>query len=131
MIFVDTGAWFAAMCSRVKEHAVARAWMQSKTDILVTTDYVINETLTLMKSRHEYSQALEFGRNAFSGRLANIEYISQEDVDKAWQAFQRYSDKGWSFTDCTSKVVMERLGIKTAFAFDQHFRQFGSVDVVP
>jgi len=26
---------------------------------------------------------------------------------------------------------MERLGIKTAFSFDQHFSQFGTVDVVP
>ncbi len=42
-----------------------------------------------------------------------------------------YSDKEWSFTDCLSKVVMERLAIRTAFAFDQLFRQFGIVSVAP
>ena len=37
----------------------------------------------------------------------------------------------WSFTDCTSKTVMDSLGIRTAFAFDGHFREFGSIEVVP
>jgi predicted nucleic acid-binding protein len=44
--------------------------------------------------------------------------------------FQRFHDKEWSFTDCTSRVVMQRLGIQRAFAFDDHFRQFGTVTVV-
>lgn len=45
--------------------------------------------------------------------------------------FSTYQDKGWSFTDCVSRVVMGRLGIDTALAFDEHFRQFGTVNVVP
>jgi len=45
--------------------------------------------------------------------------------------FRRFRDKGWSFTDCTSRVVIDRLSIPTAFALDQHFRQFGNVTVVP
>ncbi|MEX2015753.1 MAG: hypothetical protein WD873_03880 [Candidatus Hydrogenedentales bacterium] len=49
----------------------------------------------------------------------------------AWDVFRRYDDKRWSFTDCTIRVVMERLGVTTAFAFDAHFRQFESVTVVP
>ncbi|MDT7605420.1 MAG: uncharacterized protein QOF61_3417 [Acidobacteriota bacterium] len=49
----------------------------------------------------------------------------------AWEIFRDYADKDWSFTDCASKALIERLGIKTAFAFDRHFRQFGSVTVVP
>ncbi len=35
------------------------------------------------------------------------------------------------FADCTSKVVIEKLGLAYAFAFDQHFRQFGTVAIVP
>jgi predicted nucleic acid-binding protein len=33
--------------------------------------------------------------------------------------------------DCTSKVVIERLGLTHALSFDQHFLQFGTVTVVP
>lgn len=29
---------------------------------------------------------------------------------------EEFDDKDWSFTDCTSKVVMEQLSIKVAFA---------------
>lgn len=42
-----------------------------------------------------------------------------------------FHDKRWSFTDCTSKVVMEEVGCRTAIAFDEHFRQFGTVAVEP
>lgn len=30
------------------------------------------------------------------------------DFDAAWEVFQKFEDKAWSFTDCTSRVVMER-----------------------
>ena len=37
----------------------------------------------------------------------------------------------WSFADCTSYIVMKRHRIKMAFSFDDHFPQFGTVQVVP
>ena len=49
----------------------------------------------------------------------------------AWFAFSRFADKDWSFTDCTSKVVIERFGISKAFTFDHHFHQFGSLEIFP
>ena len=33
----------------------------------------------------------------------------------------RHRDKDYSFVDCLSFVVMERLGIRKAFAVDGHF----------
>jgi predicted nucleic acid-binding protein len=56
---------------------------------------------------------------------------NNREILRAWEVFRHFADKEWSFTDCTSKVVMEDLGIDTAFTFDHHFRQFGSVTVVP
>ena len=50
---------------------------------------------------------------------------------RSWLIFQQFRDKEWSFTDCTSYVAMQRLRIKSAFSFDHHFRQFGTVTVVP
>jgi len=52
-------------------------------------------------------------------------------VQAAWEVFRQFRDKQWSFTDCVSRVVIERLSIPAAFAFDEHFRQFGNVAVVP
>jgi predicted nucleic acid-binding protein len=45
-------------------------------------------------------------------------------------ALRRFGDKDWSFTDCASKVVIESRDIRQAFAFDRHFGQFGTVQVV-
>ncbi len=53
------------------------------------------------------------------------------DLKEVWQVFSTYQDKAWSFTDCFSRVVVERLRLDTALAFDEHFRQFGTVKVVP
>jgi len=39
--------------------------------------------------------------------------------------------KEFSFTDCTSFALMERMRITTAFAFDIHFRQYGRFTIVP
>lgn len=57
--------------------------------------------------------------------------ITHADFARAIDIYRNYSDKLWSFTDCTSLAIMERLNVSKAFAFDEHFRQFGSVVVVP
>ena len=131
MIFVDTGAWFAGVVPTDQHHQAAVAWSRQNRERPLTTDYVIAETLTLLRARGESDRALELGADLFSGRWVDVHYLTREDVQEAWQVFRRFADKEWSFTDCTSKVVMEKLGITHAFAFDQHFRQFGSVTVVP
>jgi predicted nucleic acid-binding protein len=131
VIFVDTGAWFAAFVPNDADHVAADAWLQANTDVLVTTDYVVDELLTLLKMRGEYQRALAIGPPLLQGDITRLEWVRQDDVHKAWEIFAQYADKEWSFTDCVSRVVMNRLAIRTAFAFDEHFRQFGTVTVVP
>lgn len=131
MIFVDTGAWFAAFVPNDADHAAADAWLEANTDLLVTTDYIVDELLTLLKMRREYQRALDIGPRLFQGNIARLEWVQPADIQQAWTIFQQYQDKNWSFTDCVSRVVMERLAIQTAFAFDDHFRPFGTVTVVP
>jgi uncharacterized protein len=87
--------------------------------------------LTVLKVRGEYQRALEVGPALFNGAVCNLEWVTQPDVENAWLAFSTYRDKEWSFTARVSRVVMERLAITTAVAFDEHFRQFGTVSVVP
>lgn len=133
MIFVDTGAWHAVVDRTDANHTRAVAWLTDNAERLVTTDYVIDETLTLLQARGYAERAIVLGERFFesSDELATVAYLTEQDVRHAWDVFRRYRDKEWSFTDCSSKVAMERLGIAAAFAFDQHFRQFGSLRVVP
>lgn len=131
MIFVDTGAWYSSFVAEDPDHAAANAWWKSNSERLVTTDYVVDELLTLLRVRKEAERAQELGQGLFSEELARIEWVRPEDVRRAWEIYQRFADKEWSFTDCVSRVVMGRIEVQAAFAFDQHFAQFGTVAVVP
>lgn len=131
MIFVDTGAWFARFVPSDPDHTAARNWFARNTEPLLTTDYIVDELLTLFKVRGEYRRAVEVGPPLLGGEVCNLEWVTQSDVVGAWDVFSTYQDKGWSFTDCVSRVVMERLKITTAVAFDMHFHQFGRIVVVP
>ena len=113
------------------DHAAARRGYRARGERLLTTDYVVDETLTLLSARGERQRALWYGQRFFAGSLAEVHRLTDEELSAAWEVFRDFSDKEWSFTDCTSKVVMERRGLARAFAFDAHFTQFGTVAVVP
>ena len=130
MIFVDTGAWYAGAVPDDENHRKAQEWLHANTRPLLTTDYVVDETLTLLKVRGHAPLALELGAALFAGELADVVLVTEDDIRQAWQIFRQFRDKEWSFTDCTSKVVIDELEIKTAVALDAHFRQFG-VSVAP
>lgn len=132
MILVDTGAWFARFVETDKNYPAANRWYSTNKETLVTTDRIIEETLTLMRSRGNNLKAIEFGQAILvNGELARIHHLSDTEIMAAWDIFSGYSDKEWSFIDCTSYVLTHRLGIHQAFAFDHHFRQFGHVTIVP
>jgi predicted nucleic acid-binding protein len=132
MTFVDTSGWYAVLVPSDANHDRAAAWFSSDAHPLVTTDYVIDETLTLLRSRGQRDLALDWGAAIFGpNSQAEVHYLTRVELATAWDVFRRFGDKDWSFTDCTSKVVIEAAGITDAFSFDQHFRQFGTVRVVP
>lgn len=131
MVFVDTSAWFAAVVPSDPNHPHAANWLATNPAVLLTTDYIIDETLTLLRARGERQRAKLLGKKFFQESIAEIYFLTEEDIRQAWAIFEQYDDKSWSFTDCSSKVVMDQINIGQAFAFDHHFHQFGTVHVVP
>jgi len=131
LVFVDTSAWYAAVIPSDPNHDRAKAWLAENRSELLVTDFIVDELLTLLRSRNENRRAIELGRNVFERGITRIEWVTQSDVHSAWRVFRDFLDKGWSFTDCVSNVVLARLEITQAFAFDEHFRQFGSISIVP
>lgn len=130
LVFVDTSAWFAVVTPSDPNHSQAAGWLTAHSALLLTTDYIVDETLTLLRSRAERQRALLLGGQFFAGNLADVYRLTDDDLQNAWRIFRDFDDKDWSFTDCTSKIVIERFGIAEAFAFDRHFHQFGNVQVV-
>ena len=131
MVFVDTSAWFAYFLPIDAAHSKVRDCIASNSQPLVTTDYCVDETLTLLMARGEVRRALDAGQAFFHQNLTRVHFVAADQVHRAWILFQQRAHAGWSFTDCTSKIVIDDLQIRTAFALDEHFRQFGNVTVVP
>jgi hypothetical protein len=98
---------------------------------LITTDYCVDEVLTLLIARKRTAVVLATGWRLFNGDFCRLHFLTPDQIRRAWVVFQAKHTLGWSFTDCTSKVVIDELGIRTAASTDQHFRQFGNLTVVP
>ena len=131
MTFVDTGAWVALFVEADVQHSSAREWIGANSDRLVTSDYIVDEVLTLIKARFRRQTAVRAGHVLFGQGLAGLIQLTDEDKERAWGLFRSHSDKGWSFTDCTSFAFMQRLRITKAFAFDRHFSQMRGIRRVP
>jgi predicted nucleic acid-binding protein len=131
MIFVDTGAWFALSVESDPDHAVATKFVTENREPLVTSDYVVGELLNLFVFRRQKEKGIRWISRVLNSDGVQLISIDTQQFNEACHVYTAFMDKAWSFTDCTSYVVMKHLSIRKAFSFDSHFRQFGTVDVVP
>ena len=127
-LFVDTSAWLALDDENDQYHekAVAKSSEIKRLRIeLITSEYIIVESVTLIRYRVSHKAAIIFGDSLLSSRIVKILNVTNEDRLKAWEMFKKYDDKDLSFTDCTSFISMRNLRLQKAFAFDDHFKQIG------
>ncbi|MCS7190061.1 MAG: PIN domain-containing protein [Fimbriimonadales bacterium] len=131
-LFVDSSAWIALTSADDQAHAQARAYfiqeIQARRRRLLTTNFVLSETLTLLRYRFGLSIAETFWESVQQAQaedLLEVRHIGEDLWVEAVSLFFRYRDQNFSFTDCTSFALMRREGIDTAFAFDHHFWVMG------
>jgi len=127
-LFVDTAGWVACADAVDLAHKPAVAsrdgWLHDG-GLLVTTDYVVDETLTMLRFRLGLAETEAWWHQVAGSSHLRWEYISLERADKARDLFFRYTDKEFSFTDCTSFVVMRELKLREVLTTDHHFAQAG------
>ena len=130
-IFIDTSAFYALEDESDANNKPARAFEKElaagKLGLvqLVTSNFIYDEVITLIRRNLEHEKAVEVGERMKASKILTIERISRETEIRAWEIFKTYSDKEFSYTDCTSFALMERKAIQHAFAFDIHFEQMG------
>jgi predicted nucleic acid-binding protein len=91
------------------------------------TNFIVAECHALLLSR----VGADFARSWLLGNVWPVERLSVEDEAKAAEIIRQFIDKTFSYTDATSFAIMERLGIRRAFAFDPHFQQYGFSTIGP
>ncbi len=128
IVFADTFLWLALVHPKDSWHARATSFLDNFSGKIVTSDWVFMEVGDAMASTEQ-------GRNEFVAlRIdvlgdADISFVPCERplLNDAVALYHARLDKQWSLTDCTSFVVMNRLGISEALTGDHHFEQAGFV----
>ena len=127
-VFMDTAGFLALWDAGDRHHAAALRLQEdlvSKRRHFLTTEYVTDETITLLLARHSHRAAMDFLDTIERSEALRLEWIDPARFHAAAIWFRRHCDKQWSFTDCVSFAVMHELRIRDAFTTDRHFRQAG------
>jgi hypothetical protein len=132
-LFVDTAGWMACADGADPVHlrsSAARDAALKAGHALITTDFVVDETLTLIRFRLGLDAARAWWQQTEGSSRLRWERVDADRFEKAHDLFFQYRDKAFSFTDCTSFVIMRELRLTHAITTDHHFRQMG-FQVVP
>jgi len=126
-ILVDTSAFYALADRGDTLHQTAVAIanrLAEERARLFTTTFVLAETQALLLNRLGRARATQTLREI---RRSSVTVVrpTVRDEDRAWAIIEGFDDKDFSFTDAASFVVMARLGIDAAFAFDRDFTRYG------
>ncbi|MFX1563644.1 MAG: type II toxin-antitoxin system VapC family toxin [Promethearchaeota archaeon] len=130
-LFVDTSGFKAFYDNSDRHHSRATKFIQELRErrlpytFVFTSDYIFDETVTLIRMAHSHANAVKFGEAVLASRIINLVKLDDEVVHAAWILFKKYHDKAFSFTDCTSFALMKQMGVQDAFAFDKNFEQAG------
>jgi len=127
-LFVDT-SWYKAIVDSEdefnKEALKQYEKIRDRESFLITTNFIIDESLTLIRVKCGLDIALKFAE--LIQKMAThqkIIRVTQLDEKKAWKWFPEKWNK-LSFTDCISFAVMERLNLRNVLTFDNHFSRAG------
>ncbi len=131
-VSVDTWGCLALGYRREPRHQEIRAFYQelrSQQEVVYTSDYILDEVVTLLFRRAVFAEALRFTEGLFAaterGQLS-VERITSTRFAAAWRLRKRFQDKPRiSFTDLTSMVVMAERGLQQILTEDEHFVQVG------
>lgn len=127
-VFMDSAGFLALWDATDKHHAVATRLqheLAAKRRFFFTSEYVVDETVTLLLIRHSHTAASDFLNTIERSEVLRLEWVGSERFYAAAGLFRRHEDKEWSFTDCVSFILMREFKVRDAFTTDHHFRQAG------
>ena len=131
-IFADTSFFIAFYDGSDQYHqesvSISKKLSSSNPEI-VTSDYIYDESITYLLLTHPYYgylRAQKFDIDIIGSKKFNFVFVNDYIFHEARDLFKKYNkDKKWSFTDCTSFVLMDDYNISEVLTFDKNFRQKG------
>jgi predicted nucleic acid-binding protein len=133
-VFVDTSGLHAIVDKRDAHHDAAReavVALARRGSKLVVTDYIVDETVTLARARGNDRVALRVLDLIERSVGIRVEWIDAARFDATKAYVRKHLDHAYSFTDCSSFVVMRELRIRKALTTDGHFTEAGFERLLP
>jgi len=129
-VFVDTSGFYALLVGQDDQHERTSQILRQaagRRRRFITTDYVLDETLTLLKARGHRHLIEPFAGSVLASKVCRIEWTDSARFSTTVAFFLKRLDQDWSFTDCVSFRIMAELGLREALTKDAHFEAAGFV----
>ncbi len=127
-MFVDTSGFYALLVERDEMHERAARILQQgerRRATFVTTDYVLDETATLLVARGFGHLVDAFLQSTLRSKACAVVWTSPDTFAQAAAFMVKHIDQGWSFTDCVSFQAMKTRRLREAITKDEHFEKAG------
>lgn len=130
-VLLDASFWIALRDPREPWHSKARTCVQAllaQRTRFIFTAFILAETHAhFSRSPRLKGQVLD---DAEHNPIMIQEPVSAADQSGATRLLRQHADKSYSFCDAVSFLVMQRIGLTRVATFDDHFRQFGGLEIV-
>ena len=131
-VFIDSWGWVALGHQKDNRNqeivSLYKDWLR-RGAVIYTSDFVLDETVTLLFRREIFEEAIQFMEGIFlaaEGGRITVERVTSNRFASAWNLRKRFNDKPLiSFTDLTTMAIMKELKIKEILTDDKHFLQIG------
>lgn len=125
---MDTGGWAALFGGNDGNHKSALTiyeGLKKSKAALYTSDYILDETITLTMVRANHAQSVLAGKALLESAIVKIIPVAPDYLQASWELYQKYKDKHFSFTDITTLAIVKNLSIKKLFSYDHEFEKVG------
>src|SRR5437879_183343 len=97
-VFMDTAGFLALWDASDAHHnraTILQGELTGNRRQFLTTDYIVDETVTLLLVRHSHEAAADFLQTVRTSESLRLEWISGDRFHAAADFFSRHEDKEW------------------------------------
>lgn len=129
---IDSGAFLALLDVKDKFHPVAKQFAHANKDaVYFVPEPIFAETMTLVKGRLGSVAAVQLGERIRNSDQFRLIALTDDLRQQIWLLFSRYTDKQWSYADCSLLALAQKFGVTAVFSFDHHISQMNQLMRVP
>ena len=123
---VDTSALLALAIKGDRHHPRAVEFLKKqRADSFITSTFILDETATRLRALASARTAVDFVRAVLHSQRYTVVEVDSAILEQSLDRMVQWADQRLSLTDCSSFVVMDRLGVRNAFTFDSDFLRCG------